>query len=123
MTILEWLKSKSAISLNDNTYIAIIQERGEADGIEETEEFLDVSTQLRELMMADMYMILYAYPTQMTRSITDSGFAQSESAQVGTLDRYLDIALGIYKKYGDEKYDELTELNSTIGGFKIKSRM
>ncbi len=123
MTILAWLKSKSSISLSDDTYIAIIQERGEADGIEEDEEFLDVSVQLRELMMADMYMMLYSYPTQMTRSITDSGFAQSESAQVGTVDRYLDMALAIYKKYGDEKYDELTELNSTISRFTIKARM
>lgn len=113
MNIFDWLKSKSELKLSDdNSYVVIIEERGWI----RDNEWNDVDDDARQLMLADLYVMLYSYPSQITHSLGSQGFSQSESMQNGKRDSFLSLALGIYKELDKSKYDKLNEQGSKIGG-------
>lgn len=117
MNIFDWLKSKSELKLSDDTsYETIILERGYS----KESEWSSVEFHDRELMRADLYVLLFTFPSQVTRSLGSQGFNQSESYQNSYRDKYLDIALGIYRTYDKNKYKELGNQRSNISGFKMK---
>lgn len=71
-----------------------------------------------DLIKADLLYTAYASPSMMA-SITNShgSFTSSTGAQSinsADRDRMYDIFMAIYKKYGDEKYDEIEEYQGNL---------
>ncbi len=119
MNIVDWLKSKSELTLtNENSYETIVIERGASID----DDWEDVEFIPKELMRADLYIMLFTFPSQVTRSLNSQGFNQSESWQNGKRERFLDLALGIYKRFDPDKYEEFSSQQSVVGSFKTKHK-
>ncbi len=115
MTVLEWLEASNMYSsFEEKHYIRIALDRGvdpEADVYDETQ----VTKRQRDLMDADV--IWYAV---LKRPSNTSSISQSHNGYQKTIgseqdfyqDDKIQYAIRIYKRYGDERGEDLEELTN-----------
>lgn len=112
LSTLNWLKAQSGYIYNDEVFQAIAEDRGIEDvSIPHT----DITQRDKELMQADLVFKANIFSPTSTASETQShaGFTHTVGSQTTTYSKdKIAWALSIYKKYGDSKYDELSESKS-----------
>lgn len=106
MTILEYIRSKSPVKITDDNVRVILLDRGLSS--QETSDASSLDAKTRDLLYADALMIIaYAPRTSASISQEHGGFAQRTGSEtLGSQDRYAQMAMGIYKKYDDDRYVE-----------------
>lgn len=113
MTVLEWLEASTMYSsFTEKNFVKIAMDRG----IEPTDDaYDDISQRERDLMTADLiYMAVLLRPSN-TASLQQShnGYQKTVgSEQDFYQDDKIQYAIRIYKRYGDEKGEELEQLSS-----------
>ena len=109
MTILEYIRSKVRVSLSDENVEVILLDRGVSDS---STDALSFSLELRELLYADALMLIATSPSSSGGQTHEhGGFVYRIGNEViQNHDKYTKIAMDIYKKYGDDKYDSESEL-------------
>ena len=116
MTVLEWLKSSTMYSsFEERHFVKIALDRGvspDADVYDETQ----VSKEQKALMDADLiYMAVLKRPSN-TASVSQShnGYQKTVgSEQDFYQDDKIQYAIRVYKRYGDEKGEDLEALVSS----------
>lgn len=114
-SVLSWLSTfGEKYSISKQVYERIISDRG----AEPTDSKNIINIISLDLMKADLYMEMFTHPSQYTRSMTDIGFSQSESGQNAYKDNFYKMAMDIYKKYGDDKF---IDISGSIKPIQIKN--
>lgn len=112
LSTLNWLKAQSGYIYDDVVFQAIAEERGVEDtSIPHTE----ITLKDKELMQADLVFKANIFSPTSTASETKShsGYTRTIGSQTTTYSKdKIAWALSIYKKYGDAKYEELSESKS-----------
>lgn len=101
MTIEQYLQGLFAYEFSTANIQSVLVKRD----IEFGEDQADVSTELKELATADLYMVLFNVFSKGNTSITRGNWSRSSgSVNLGVTDRkaFKDAANAIYKKYGEE---------------------
>lgn len=104
MTLLEYIRSKSPAKISDDNVRVILLDRGLA--ADETSDASSLDAKTRELLYADVLMFVSVAPKR-SASISQEhgGFIQRiGSENLGSQDRYAQMAMDIYKKWNDDKY-------------------
>ncbi len=115
MTVLEWLEASNMYSsFEEKHYIRIALDRGvdpEADVYDETQ----VTKRQRDLMDADViwYAVLKRPSNTSSTSQSHNGYQKTiGSEQDFYQDDKIQYAIRIYKRYGDERGEDLEELTN-----------
>ena len=116
ITVLNWLQAKSKNFLSENELNVIALERGVEDmnGI-----VTDLTVQQRDLMYADCLISLSSLPTNYSEGESHDGFDRRKSFTFTNQNSNIKVAMSIYQKYGDAKYDELNTAKKSIKVVKI----
>jgi hypothetical protein len=115
MTVLEWLDSSSRYTFKASTLEKVALDREcdpNADAYSD-----EVTTKQKDLMSADLIVEAVIFSPSSTASLSQShnGFQRSVGSEQDTYRKdKLDYALGIYKKYGDEKAEILEGIKAKI---------
>lgn len=119
MTVLEWLKSSTRYSFEEDNFIKIALDR-DCDPYEDVYDESVVSKRQRELMTADIIFTAVLLSPSNTASLSQShnGYQKAIGQEQDFYqDDKIKYAIRIYNKYEDDRGDTLTELS---GGRKIK---
>lgn len=116
MTVLEWLKSSTRYSFSEENFVKIALERG-CDPDDDVYDETRVTKRERELMTADIIFTAVLLSPSNTASLS-----QSHNGYQKTIGQEQDFyqndkikyAIGIYKKYEDERADALENVKSKI---------
>jgi len=119
ITILNWLQAKSNNMLEDNDLNVIAMERGVDDS---SQNISEQTEKVKELMYADTLMVLSSLPSSASQSKEHAGFAERLSYSMKNQKSNFNIAMSIYKKYADPKYDQAVIGNGSIKVVKIIER-
>jgi len=105
MTILEYIQSKVRISLTDENVQALLLDRDLLSS--SNADASSLSAQTRELLYADALMLISTSPNVLGgASRQHGGFSQKDASEsINATDRYVQMAMDIYKKWGDDKYN------------------
>jgi len=113
MTVLEWLSGKTMYSsFTETNFIEIAMDRGIDPNADVYDESI-VTKRERDLMTADLI-----YTAVLLRPSNTASFTQSHNGYSKTIgseqdfyqDDKIQYAIRIYKRYGDEKGEDLEEL-------------
>lgn len=109
MTVLEWLRYDSRYTFSDGELTKIIMDRrlNPSDDVYNTPSITDRE---RELLSADLIFTAVILSPSSTKSLSQShnGYQKVIGSETDVFQsKKIDIALGIYKKYGDEKAEIL----------------
>lgn len=108
MTVLEWLKNRTRFSLDEGTLIEIALDRECAPG---DDVYCGMVTKRqRDLMTADIiYNALILSPSSTASlSLSHNGFQKTVGSEQNTyIKDKLENALFIYRKYGDDKAEQI----------------
>lgn len=109
MTVLEWLKYDSRYTFSDGELTKIIMDRrlNPSDDVYNNPSITDRE---RELLSADLIFTAVILSPSSTKSLSQShnGYQKVIGSETDVFQsKKIDIALGIYKKYGDEKAEIL----------------
>lgn len=109
MTVLEWLKYGSRYTFSDGELTKIIKDRKlePSDDVYNTPSITDRE---RELLSADLIFTAVILSPSSTKSLSQShnGYQKVIGSETDVFQsKKIDIALGIYKKYDDEKAEIL----------------
>lgn len=119
ITVLNWLQAKSNNMLENNDLNVIASERG----VEDSGSLIaEQSQQVKDLMYADALMAISVLPTTGSKSKEHGGFAQRSSYSLGNQKSNIAIAMSIYKKYADPKYDQTNAGQGSIKTVRIIER-
>lgn len=105
MTVLEWLKYDSRYTFSDGELTKIIMDRriNPSDDVYNTPSITDRE---KELLSADLIFTAVILSPSSTKSLSQShnGYQKVVGSETDVFQsKKIDIALGIYKKYDDEK--------------------
>lgn len=113
MTVLEWLEASTMYSsFTEKNFVKIARDRG-IDPIADVYDETIVTKRERDLMTADLIYTAVLLRPSNTASLSQShnGYQKTVgSEQDFYQDDKIQYALRIYKRYGDEKGDDLEEL-------------
>ena len=99
-TIEQYLQGLFAYTFSEGNLNSVLLKREIDTGC----DHLDVTTELKELAQADLYMVLFNIFSQGSQSVTRGNWTRSTgSVTIGVTDRksFWDAANIIYKKYGE----------------------
>jgi hypothetical protein len=99
-TIEQYLQGLFAYTFTAANLNSVLLKRDIESGADQA----DVSTELKELAQADLYMVLFNIFSQGSQSVTKGNWTRSTgSVNIGVNDRksFWDAANMIYKKYGE----------------------
>ena len=99
-TIEQYLQGLFAYPFAEANITSILLKRDIESGVEHS----DVSTELKELAQADLYMVLFNVFSQGNQTVSKGNWSRSYgSVNVGVYDRraFMEAANAIYKKYGE----------------------
>jgi hypothetical protein len=99
-TIEQYLQGLFSYEFSTANMTSVLLKRDIESGIDHA----DVSTELKELAQADLYMVLFNVFSQGNQTISKFNWSRSfGSVNVGITDRksFLDAANRIYKRYGE----------------------
>lgn len=116
MTVLEWLEKKTRYSFSEGNLEVIALDRGVSPEDDVYDENV-VDKRLRELMEADIIFTAVLLSPSNTASLSQShnGYQKSiGQEQDFHQDEKIKYALGIYKKYGDERAEILENVRRKI---------
>lgn len=116
MTVLEWLEKKTRYSFSKGNLEVIALDRGVSPEDDVYDENV-VDKRLRELMEADIIFTAVLLSPSNTASLSQShnGYQKSiGQEQDFHQDEKIKYALGIYKKYDDERADILENVRRKI---------
>lgn len=119
MTVLEWLKSSTRYSFEEDNFIKIALDR-ECNPSDDVYDESVVSKRQRELMTADIIFTAVLLSPSNTASLSQShnGYQKAVGQEQDFYqDDKIKYAIRIYNKYEDDRGDTLAELS---GGRKIK---
>lgn len=104
MTILEYIQSKVRVSLSADNVSALMLDRGLAGGTSTDAATYDYQT--RELLYADSLMLIATSPTSIGSATQQHGefILKTASESFASVDKYIQTAMDIYKKWSDDKY-------------------
>lgn len=122
LSTLNWLKAQSGYSFDDDVFQAIAEDRGIEDM---SIPHAELTQKNKELMQADIVFKANIFSPTSTASVSKShsGFTHSIGSQTTTYSKdKINWALSIYKKYGDPKYDEISE-GKSIRLIQIKDKL
>lgn len=112
--IIEYLSGLTAFVFDKAILKRIALDRGVYNIV----EYSDLTTQQKELLRADLLFVAYMSPNVWASSTNSHGsFTQTVGSQTVYSDdkeRLYNVFMGIYKKYNDEKLDEI----ETIGNLQ-----
>lgn len=108
MNVLEWLKWSSRYNIEDRSYEKIAIDRE----ISIDADAMTLTTEQKELLIADILFVALILSPSSTSSIesTHNNFSRKIGGESLNNERYLKdkaIMEGIYKKYGDARYEML----------------
>jgi len=113
MTVLEWMSALTRYNFEDTTFEAIAVDRG----ITVTEDVTTLAVRDKELLKADIIFTAVMLSPSSTSSFSYShnGFEKSVGSETDiNQSQKISYALGIYKTYGDAKYDILNSVTNKI---------
>jgi hypothetical protein len=99
-TIEQYLQGLFSYEFSEANLTSVLIKRDIESGVDQA----DVSTELKELATADLYMVLFNVFSRGNTSVTRGNWSRSSgSVNIGVNDRkaFLDAANAIYKKYGE----------------------
>lgn len=112
--IIEYLSGLTAFVFDKAILKRIALDRGVYNIV----EYSDLTTQQKELLRADLLFVAYMSPNVWASSTNSHGsFTQTVGSQTvysEDKERLYNVFMGIYKKYNDEKLDEI----ETIGNLQ-----
>ena len=117
MNVLEWLKASSRYNIEDRSYEKIAIDREISVDV----DAMTLTIEQKELLYADILFVALILSPSSTSSIqcSHNNFSKTIGSESLNNERYLQdkaIMEGIYKKYGDARY----ELLEAGGARKIK---
>lgn len=80
-------------------------------GVQDVKDIADLTRKQRDLLFADMLLVLYLSPTETASLSKKHGqFSQTIGSQyISDKDGLLDMIRKLYKKWDDDKLDDLDE--------------
>lgn len=104
MNLTEYIRSKVRVSISDSNIEALLVDRDLAN--EALVDVASIDVKSRELLYADSLMLISTSAnTTGGASFSHGGFSQKESSETfHSTDKFVKIAMDIYKKYNDLKY-------------------
>jgi len=105
MTVLEWLKYDSRYTFSDGELTKIIMDR-RLEPSDDVYNNPSITDRERELLSADLIFTAVILSPSSTKSLSQShnGYQKVVGSETDVFQsKKIDIALGIYKKYDDEK--------------------
>lgn len=114
MTVLEWLKSSTRYSFEEQNFIKIALDRG-CDPADDVYDESVVSKRQRELMTADIIFTAVLLSPSNTASLSQShnGYQKTIGQEQDFYqDDKIKYAIRIYNKYEDDRGDMLEELST-----------
>ena len=110
--IIEYLSGLTAFVFDKAILKRIALDRGVYNIV----EYSDLTTQQKELLRADLLFVAYMSPNVWASSTNSHGsFTQTVGSQTvysEDKERLYNVFMGIYKKYNDEKLDEIEAIGN-----------